>query len=150
MISKEAQVQKWLKEYESMKINIEYLKESRLDIIEAGMGVNTTKDSICKTNKPSSIVENATLQIGELNITHRIKSLTNTINALDRALATLSEVEKVVIINRCMKGQYYYQFVYKICYSERTAHTIKRNAIKKMVNFIFGSAEVVNIHSKAM
>ena len=150
MIEQEQLVQKWLKEYDGMKMNINYLKESMEDIIEAGMGVDTTKDSICKTNKPSSVVENAVIQMGELNITNRIKSLTNTINALDGALSALTEVEKVVIINRCMKGRYYYQFVHKICYSERTAHTIKRNAIKKMVDFIFGSAEVANINSKAM
>ena len=150
MIEQEQLVQKWLREYESMKVNVNYLKESMEDIIEAGMGVDTAKDSICKTNKPSSVVENAVIQMGELNITHRIKSLTNIINALDGALSALSEVEKVVIINRCMKGRYYYQFVHKICYSERTAHTIKRNAIKRMVEFIFGSAEAININPRAM
>lgn len=150
MIEQEQLVQKWLREYDGMKVNVNYLKESMEDIIEAGMGVDTTKDSICKTNKPSSIVENAAIQIGDLNITRRIKSLTNTINAIDRALASLSEVEQVVIINRCMKERYYYQFVHKICYSERTARRIKINAIKKMVSFIFGSADVVNINSKAM
>lgn len=149
MIEQEQLVQKWLKEYEGMKVNIDYLKESMEDIIEAGMGVDTTRDCV-QTSGINSVTENAVIQIGELNITHRIKSLTNIINAIDGALSSLSEVERVVIINRCKKGRYYYQFVHKICYSERTAKRIKINAIKKMVSFIFGATVTINIDSKAM
>lgn len=147
---KELQIISWLKNYKFLQASIKYLQETIEDIAGANMGIVYDKGVVSKTNKLNSVVENAVIQMDELDITNRIKSLTNTIRAIDGALSALSEVEKAVIINRCMKGQYYYQFIGDIGYSERTAHTIKRNAIKRMVEFIFGSAEAININPRAM
>jgi len=138
LFEKEQQIIQWLREYEYLKMSIQYLNESIEDIAEAGMGLAYDKDQISKTNKFSSVVETAAIKIDKLNITTRIKTMTNVIHAIDVALKNLDEDERTVLASRCIEGQYYYQFCYKIHCSERTARRIKRIALNKMVIFIFG------------
>lgn len=135
---KEQQIVEWLKEYEAMKAGIENLKKTIDDIAEGDMGVSYDKDPSGPTNKFNSTVENAVIKIDKLNIKHRIKVMQNIVNNVDRALESLMEIEREVVINRCMKGRYYYQFCYKINVSERTARRIKKEALRKMIIVIFG------------
>lgn len=136
---KEQKIIEWLKDYEAYKAGIENLNQSIEDIAEEGIGITYDKDPSGHTNKFSSVVENAVIKIDKLNIEHRIKVMQNIVNNIDRALASLTDVERDVIINRCIKSQYYYQFCYKICVSERTAKRIKKVALNKMSIVIFGT-----------
>lgn len=135
---KEQQIIEWLYEYEARKAGIENLKEAIEDIAEGGMGINYDKDPSGSTNKFNSVVENAAIKIDKLNIGHMIKVMQNIVNNIDRALASLTDIERAVITNRCVKRKYYYQFCYQIGASERTAKRIKKEALKKMVIVIFG------------
>lgn len=135
---KQFQVIEWLKDYEAYKAGIENLKQIIDDIAEEGMGLTYDKEPVSPTNKFSSITENAVIKIDKHDIEHRIKVMENIVNAIDKALKSLTDIEREVIINRCMKSQYYYQFCYKVGCSERTARRIKKNALKKMVIVIFG------------
>lgn len=136
--TKERQIAEWLDDYEALKMGIENLNEAVIDIAEEGMGINYDKDPSGPTNKFNSATENAAIKINKLDIEHRIKVMANIVNNIDKALSSLTEIEKTVIINRCMKNQYYYQFCYKICVSERTAKRIKKEALRKMSIVVFG------------
>ena len=138
LFEKEQQIITWLKEYDYIKASIIYLNDSIEDIAEAGMGLQYDKDVISKTNKLSSVVENAAIVMDKLDITHKIKSMNNIIKAIDTSFMVLSDTEQSVILNRCVKDKYYYQFIHLICVSERTAVRIKREAIQKMIIVIFG------------
>lgn len=135
---KQFQIIEWLKDYEAYKAGIENLKEAISDIAEEGMGLIYDKEPISPTNKFSSTTENAVIKIDKHDISRRIKTITNVVNAIDKALESLTDIEREIIINRCMKNQYYYQFCYKICMFERTAKRIKKEALNKMVIAIFG------------
>lgn len=134
----EQQINEWLGEYESYKEGIKNLKILVYDIAEEGMGIDYSKDQISPTNKFSSDVENKVLRLDKLQIEKKIKAMSNVVSSLDRALDRLTDIEREVIINRCVKGRYYYQFCYKIGASERTAKRIKKAAIKKMCIVMFG------------
>lgn len=128
----------WLQDYNAFKASIENLEETINDIAEAGMGINYDKDPSGPTNQFSSTTENAVLKMDKEKITHKIKVMANIVNKLDRALQSLDDIEREVITNRCIKGQYYYQFCGKISVSERTAKRIKEKALRKMNIVIFG------------
>jgi RinA family phage transcriptional activator len=135
---KERQIVEWLEDYNAYKAGIENLNEIVDDIAEAGMGIAYDKDPSGKTNKFSSVTENAAIELSKHNIHHRLKIMNNIVSMIDKALASLTDTEREIIINRCIKRQYYYQFCYKICVGERTARRIKKEALHKMIIVIFG------------
>ncbi|WP_040209847.1 hypothetical protein [Clostridium polynesiense] len=135
---KEQQIIEWLKEYNFYKAGIENLKQSIEDIAEEGISANISEEAKGGSNKFHSTVEDAVLKIDRLNINRKIKVMANIVLKLDKALESLNEMERTVITNRCINGEYYYQFCYKIGASERTAKRIKKEAIKKMSIVIFG------------
>lgn len=135
---KEQQIIDWLREYKAYKCSIDNLNQLIIDVAEEGMGIDYSRDKISTTNKFSSDVENKVIKLDKFNIEHRIKTMSNVINSIDKALESLTDMEKQVITNRCMNSMYYYQFCYKICTSERTAKRIKKEALKKMSIVIFG------------
>lgn len=137
-IQKERQLIEWLEDYQALKAGIENLNEMIKDIAEADMGINYNKDHSGPTNKFNSVTENAAIKLSRLDITHRLKVMTNIVNNIDKALSSLTDIEREVIINRCIKKQYYYQFCYEICISERTARRIKKEVLHKMVIAIWG------------
>lgn len=136
---KEQTIIEWLREYEAYKAGIENLRNMITDIAEEGMGISYDRDSAATTNKFNSIVENAVLKIDRLNIEQKIKSMTKILNTLDRALESLTDIKREIIINRCMKGQYYYQFCHKLCISERSARRLKKEALQELAIAIFGA-----------
>jgi DNA-directed RNA polymerase specialized sigma subunit len=134
----EQEIIQMLKNYDYFKNSIAYLETNIIDIIETGLGINYSKTKISKTNKFNSSIEIAILQIDKLNIYENIKKMKNTINAIDKAMLVLNEIEKSIIIHRCIKNQYYYEFCYKICVSERTAKRLRKQALGKMSLIVFG------------
>jgi hypothetical protein len=62
----------------------------------------------------------------------------NTIKSIDAAMAVLNDIERLIIEHRCIKKEYYYQFCYKICVSERTAKRLRKQALDKMSIIVFG------------
>lgn len=138
LYEKEQQIIRWLKEYDYIKASIQHLNENIEDIVEAGMGIQYDKDVISKTNNFSSVVENAVIKMDKENLTNTIKVMKNIVTAVDAGLKNLSEIEKTIIINSCVKGQYYYQFIHKIKVSERSAKRIKKEGLKKLAIVIFG------------
>jgi hypothetical protein len=137
-LENEEKLMKMLKNYDYFKSSIYYLKENINDIIEGGMGISYSNDIISKTNKINSVVEIAVIKIDKLDITKNIKSMQNTVDSIEAALNSLSELERLVINKRCIKGEYYYQFIHLACVSERTAKRIKRIALHKMAIIVFG------------
>lgn len=135
---KRHKIEEWLEDYNSMKSRVEFLNEYIEDLAEAGMGISYDKDTVSPTNAFNSNVENAVIKMDRVDILGEIKRTQNTLNAIDKALASLTDIERTVIENRCVNGQYYYQFCYKIGASERTARRIKKEALKKMSIVIFG------------
>lgn len=136
---KEQTIVEWLREYEAYKAGIENLKNTIIDIAEEGMGISYDKDPVGPTNKFNSIVENAVIKIDKLKIEQKIICMTKILNILDRALDSLTEAKREIIINRCMKGQYYYQFCHKLCISERSARRLKKEALQELSIAIFGA-----------
>lgn len=135
----ETQIIKWLRNYEAYKCGIENLNELVEDIADEGMGIDYSKDQLSPSHAFSSTVENKVLKLEKLHVTDKIKTMTNTVHSLDRALSSLTDIEKAVVVNRYIKGLYYYQFCYKVCVSERTAKRIRKSALIKMGIVIFGS-----------
>lgn len=135
---KEQQIVEWLENYNSYKAGIENLKQSIEDIAEADMGVSYTSEPVSGGNAFNSIVENAVIKLDKLEIQKRIKVMSNIVNRIDRALESLNSIEREVIINRCIKGKYYYQFTYEIGVGEKTAKRYKKEALRKMNIAIFG------------
>jgi len=136
---REQTIIEWLREYEAYRAGIENLKNVITDVAEEGIGISYDKDPSGSTNKFNSIVENAVLKIDRLKIEQKIKSMTNILNTLDRALDSLTEAKREIIINRCMKGQYYYQFCHKLYISERSARRLKKEALQELSIAIFGA-----------
>ena len=138
LFEKEQQIITWLKEYKWIQASIKYLNETINDIAEANMGVQYDKEALSKTNKLSSVVENAVITMDKFDITYKIKVMKNIIKGLDAGLDNLNETEKNIIIHRYMKNECYYQFIGKICVSERAARRIKKEALFKLAFVIFG------------
>lgn len=136
----EQQIIDWLKEYNVYKDSIKNLKILVYDIAEEGMGIDYSKDQISPTNKFSSDVENKVLRLDKAQIEKKIKAMSYIVNSIDTALSgdSLTNIEKEVVKNRCIKGLYYYQFCYKIGTSERNAKRKKKDAISKIRIIIFG------------
>lgn len=135
---KEQQIIEWLREYDALKAGVENLKENIEDIAEGDMGIDYSRNKISPTFKFKSDTENKALRIDKLDINHRIRVMVNLTNNIDRAMVSLTDIERSVITNRCIKGLYYYQFCYKIGASERTAKRIKKEALRKMAIVIYG------------
>lgn len=135
---KEMQITEWLKDYNSYKAGILNLENLIRDIAEEDITVNYDKNVSGPTYKFNSAVENAILKIDKLNIEHRINVMKKILESIDRAMDSLCETEKEVLIKRCVKGMYYYQFCYDLGISERTAKRVKKEALNKMVIAVFG------------
>jgi len=136
--SNENKVLEMLRQYKYVKASITYLEETIIDISEAGLGISYSNDVISKTNKINSTVEIAVIKIDKQDINQKIKSMKNTILSIDAALAALSEVERIIIINRFIEKKHYYEFIHTVFMCERTAKRIKKQALKKMVIIVFG------------
>lgn len=54
------------------------------------------------------------------------------IKQIDRALSSLSNIEKQVIQYKCIQGMYYYEFTYKVFKSERQCKRIKSIVLNKI------------------
>jgi hypothetical protein len=127
-----------LKSYDYFKASIKFLEENIIDIIESGMGINYEKEKLSKTNKFSSVIEVSVIQMDKLYIPEKLKSMKNTIKSIDAAMAVLNDIERLIVEHRCIKKEYYYQFCYKICVSERTAKRLRKQALDKMSIIVFG------------
>lgn len=131
-------IEEWLRDYNSMIGGIENLKEMVKDIAEEGFGVDISKEYVQRSNSFSSVTENAVIRLSEIDINGSIRTMTNIVNSIDRALNCLTDQEKTVVVNRCIHRRYYYQFLADVCVSERTAKRLKKEGIRKMSIVIFG------------
>lgn len=134
----ESKIVEMLRQYKYVKASITYLEETILDIVEAGLGISYSNDVISKTNKINSTVEIAVIKIDKQDLDIKIKSMKNTINSIDAALDSLTEVERKIIVNRCIEKLHYYEFIHTIFMCERTAKRLKKQALKKMSIIVFG------------
>lgn len=135
---KKRQIEEWLQDYEAYRAGVDNLNEMVEDIAEANMGISYDKDPSGPTNKFNSVTENAAIKLDKYDIKRRVKVMATVVNSIDNALRSLTDIEREVIDNRCIKGKYYYEFCHKICVSERTAKRIKQEALRKMSIVIFG------------
>ncbi|MFL0196987.1 hypothetical protein ACJDU8_15680 [Clostridium sp. WILCCON 0269] len=107
------EAEKWLYNYKSIKAGIESLKEEYTVLNDDGCGI-----------------EHIDSKLDLLN--NRIKIMRRKIDQIDRALNSLSKVEREVITYACIDGMYYYEFTYKVYKSERQCKRIKKRALDKI------------------
>lgn len=100
----------WLLNYKSIKAGIESLKEEYKVLSNEDLGEDTKL----------------------VLLDSRIKVMERKIEQIDRALNSLSNVEKEVINYKCIEGMYYYEFTYKVYKSERQCKRIKKLALEKI------------------
>ena len=136
--SNEFKIIEMLRQYKYVKASIVYLNETIEDVIDAGLGISYSNTTISKTNKINSTVEIAVINIDKADLMNKLKSMNNTINSIDAALAALTVIERTIIVNRCIEKLHYYEFIHKIFMCERTAKRIRKQALKKMEIIIFG------------
>jgi RNA polymerase sigma factor (sigma-70 family) len=129
--AKRAQVEEWLRDYKSLKDTVESLKEQIHLVGEDGMGVDTSRESVGKTNKFSSTVETAMIQSRKLQ--EELETYESLLDKLNNALDTLDATERLVLIRRLIEGKYYHEFVKEVGKQERTCRDIKKQAVDKMV-----------------
>lgn len=124
------EVENWLYNYKSTKAGIESLKEEYEVLNDIGSGIDTSRESVGKTYKFNSEVENTAIQLALID--SRIKIMERKIEQIDRALHSLSKVEREVINYKCIEGMYYYEFTYRVYKSERQCKRIKKIALEKI------------------
>lgn len=124
------EVENWLYNYKSTKAGIESLKEEYEVLNDVGSGIDTSRESVSKTHKFNSEVENTAIQLALID--SRIKMMERKIEKIDRALNSLSSIEKEIIKYKCIEGMYYYEFTYKVYKSERQCKRIKKIALEKV------------------
>lgn len=124
------EVENWLCNYKSTKAGIESLKEEYEVLNDVGSGIDTSREAVSKTYKFNSEVENTAIQLALID--SRIKMMERKIEKIDRALNSLSSIEKEIIKYKCIEGMYYYEFTYKVYKSERQCKRIKKIALEKV------------------
>lgn len=108
--NKISEAEKWLYNYKSIKAGIENLKEEYKVLSNASYGTD---------------VELALLD-------GRMKIMERKIEQIDRALGSLSNVEREVVNYKCIEGMYYYEFTHMVYKSERQCKRIKKLALEKI------------------
>lgn len=106
------EVENWLCNYKSTKAGIESLKEEY------------------EALSNNSEAENKDIKLVLVN--SRIKMMERKIEKIDRALNSLSSIEKEIIEYKCIEGMYYYEFTYRVYKSERQCKRIKKIALEKV------------------
>lgn len=132
----EKQIEDWLHDYNYIKAFIQELENEAVNKGTEGMGIDYSKDRLCKTYKFNSIIENAV--INSEKAFEILEGNKNLIKKLDAALGSLNDIEYKVIRNRCIDNKYYYLFTHEIGLSERSCRRIKKEAVKNMRKAIFG------------
>lgn len=132
------QIVEWLKEYKAFKAGIKNFEELKSDLFEEGAGIDYSREPVSPTYRFNSEVENKVVRVDKIRIKRCIKTMQNVVHAIDKGLEGLNDIEREVIIGRCVEGKYYYEFCYKIHVSERSAKRIKKRALEKMAIVIFG------------
>lgn len=102
------EAEKWLYTYKSTKAGIDTLKEEY------------------------KVLSNKSSDMELALIDSRIETMKRKIDQIDRALDSLSKVEREVINYKCIEGMYYYEFTYKVYKSERQCKRIKKLALEKI------------------
>lgn len=105
-----SEAEKWLDNYKSIKAGIESLKE--------------------EYEVSNNVVSGSDTELVLLD--SRIKSMERKIEQIDRALTSLSKVEREVINYKCIEGMCYYEFTYLVYKSERQCKRIKKIALEKV------------------
>lgn len=132
----EKQIERWLRNYKSIKSFIDRLQKEIDSRATECMGNDTTRESVSKTYKFNSVVENAVIDDEKEN--EAVKENMKVIKKIDLGLNTLNEMERKVIENHCIDSMFYYQFSFEIGLSERSCKRIKKRAIVKMRQAIYG------------
>jgi len=132
----ERQIENWLHDYNSIIAFVQGLQSEIDDKATDSMGVVYDKDQLSKTYKFSSVVENAVISNEKLY--EMLEGNKNLLEKLNRALESLNNTERKIVMYRCVEGKYYYMFTNEVHFSERTCRRIKREAIIKMRKAIFG------------
>ncbi|MBV7273117.1 hypothetical protein JMF89_00930 [Clostridiaceae bacterium UIB06] len=130
------EVENFLYNYKAINLAIENLKMELKSLDETTIGSIEYKDSIGKTNKFNSSVENILTRKGLLRL--RIEHMETKITQIDRALGILLEIEKAVIKSFYIEDMCYFQFCSDINVSERTCQRIKRRALNKIIISVYG------------
>lgn len=131
MKNKIKQIEKNLRNYKSMIIALENLREEYELSQDTLQGVDTNKDNIQRSNMFHSDVEDAMIQLSELE--NKIKKTEFKIKRIDRGMQGLTQDERQIIWNYYIEGRRIYMFTGELGYSERTVKRFKAKALEKMV-----------------
>lgn len=122
---------------ENLKKEIEYLESDEVRSLNA---ITYDEERTGKTNKISNVIESTMLSISEkiLFKEMNIKRLENKIQAIDRALEVLTDIEREVIKLRYIEGKQWYIVAYNVNYNERWCKELRKRAIDKLIIGIYG------------
>lgn len=131
-----------LKNYKMMKISIKNL-EKEIEFIKGDItldGISYDEVVSSPTNKINSVVEDKVLAKSEkIHFKERcIQKNKKDIDAIDRSLKGLEEVERIVVVEKYINNRQWWQVAMKVKYSERQCRNIRKDAIDKLVKGIYG------------
>ncbi|WP_242960168.1 DUF722 domain-containing protein [Garciella nitratireducens] len=131
-----------LGDYNAMKAHIQKLKRDIENIDYIGVSASSTEDTVSKTNKFYSAVENEVVDREKFveNTTKEIKRLELEVKNIDEAYKILSDKEKKVIKLKYFEtnNNEWFKIAWKVGYSEQHCRRIRNHAVKKMEKVIFG------------
>lgn len=143
-------LENWLKEYNTMKLQLASLKELYADTekgISEGHAIDYSKDKLSQSYKINSEVENIALEL--VLIRNKIDHLTNKIEVIENGIEGLSTKEKRIIELRYIDRKrikytdQYRNYTWReisemVGYYERHCRRIKDEGIAKLVKNMFG------------
>ena len=144
-------VEKWLRDYSEMVIQLDSCKVLYADIefhVKNGDPVQYDKDKLSGTNKFNSQVENEAIQLATLKT--KINHLENKILVVDQGVKQLSEKERKVIelrymrLNRWERQMTWVQIAYEIKYDVSWLKELRNRAIDTLTNVMFGEIQDEN------
>jgi ArpU family phage transcriptional regulator len=128
--------EKWLYNLDALKQRIENLKMYQSELLEAGAGIDYSKDKIGQTYKFNSATEN-TAEKRE-NIEQEIRDYETRVHMIVNALDILNDTERSIIESRYFNQEPWYNIGYKHKYSERQCKRIRTGAIIRLSMALFG------------
>ena len=118
-------------------MEIEYLKNN-----DGMKGLSYDGISTSPTNERKSSTESIALSnMEKIHFLERmILKATLEIEAINRAIEGLEEVEQNVLIERYIKNKQWWKVASVVCYSERHCKRIRGDAINKMIVGVYGNS----------
>lgn len=149
-MDKYSKVEKLLRNYNMLKINIQNL-EQEIAFIKDDItlkGVDYDSISVSPTNEIKSVVENEVLSRTEKieYLEHIIKRHRKDIEKLERALEGLEDIEHTIVVEKYINAKQWWQVASIVRFNERWCRELRKRAIDKLVVGIYGDRATSKPH----